>query len=67
MPVNKAASILKVYSDRIWTIFNYQIEKAIMKDDQSAVKSIGTGETSSEKGHSYVTVAVDPGKRRVIC
>lgn len=66
MPVNKAASILKVYSNRIWTIFNYWIEKAIIKDDQSAVKSIGIDETSSKKGHSYVTVAVDLGERRVI-
>lgn len=66
MPVNKAAVILKVYPKRIWTIFNYWINLALSKDEQSGVSSIGIDETSRKKGHDYVTVAVDLEKRRVL-
>lgn len=66
MPVNKAASILRVYPKRIWTIFNYWINLALSKDEQSGVSSIGIDETSRKKGHDYVTVAVDLQERRVL-
>ena len=66
MPVNKAASILRVYPKRIWTIFNYWINLALSKDEQSGVSSIGIDETSRKKGHDYVTVAVDLRERRVL-
>ncbi len=66
MPVNKAADILKVYPKRIWTIFNYWIELALSKDEQSTVTAIGIDETSRKKGHDYVTVAVDLQQRRVL-
>ncbi len=66
MPVNKAADIFKVYPKRIWTIFNYFINLALSKDEQSGVSSIGIDETSRKKGHDYVTVAVDLHERRVL-
>lgn len=66
MPVNKAASILNVYAKRLWTIFNYWISQAVHKDDVSDVTHIGIDETSSKKGHRYVTVAADLKQRRVI-
>jgi len=66
MPVNKAADILKVYPKRIWTIFNYWINLALSKDEQSTVTAIGIDETSRKKGHDYVTVAVDLQQRRVV-
>lgn len=66
MPVNKAASILKVYPKRVWTIFNYWINLALSKDEQTGVSSIGIDETSRKKGHDYVTIAVDLQERRVL-
>ncbi len=66
MPVNKAADILKVYPNRIWTIFNYWIKLALSKDEQTTVTAIGIDETSRKKGHDYVTVAVDLQQRRVV-
>jgi transposase len=66
MPVNKAADIMGVYAQRLWTIFNYWIKKAFKTDDQCETETIGIDETSTKKGHNYVTVAVDMEQRRVI-
>ena len=66
MPVNKAADILKVYPKRIWTIFNYWISKAYSQDQQAGITVMGIDETSSKKGHEYVTIAVDMESRRVV-
>jgi len=66
MPVNKAALILNVYANRLWTIFNYWISRAFSKDDPSAIKHMGIDETSSRKGHNYVALAVDLIEKRTV-
>lgn len=66
MPVNKAADIMGVYPQRLWTIFHYWIRIAYNADDQSQVEKVGVDETSVRKGHDYVTVAADLATRRVI-
>jgi transposase len=66
MPVNKAASILNVYANRLWTIFNYWISRAFSKDDPSSIEHMGIDETSSRKGHNYVTITVDLKESRTI-
>ena len=66
MPINSAAHLLGVYPQRIWTLFNYWVEKAKANDNLSKVAILGIDETSTKKGHNYVTVAVDMEERRVI-
>jgi transposase len=66
MPVNKVAEILQVYPKRLWTIFNYWISIAYSEDKQSAVTVLGVDETSSKKGHEYITIAADMDERRVL-
>ncbi len=66
MPVNKVAKTVRVTAPRLWRVFNYWIKKAISKDNVSTVEQIGIDETSSRKGHNYVTVTVDIQERRVI-
>jgi transposase len=66
MPVNKVAQTIRVSAPRVWRIFNYWIGKAVAKDDVSDVRQIGIDETSSRKGHNYVTVGIDIEKRRAI-
>ena len=66
MPVNKAASILKVYAPRIWTIFNHWVSRAREKDAPLDIIKVGIDETSSKKGHKYVTLSVDLDKRQVV-
>jgi transposase len=66
MPVSKVASTVRVTAPRVWRVFGYWIKKAIAKDSVSSVEQIGIDETSSRKGHNYVTVTVDVQERRVI-
>ena len=66
MPVNRVAEMLKVNPQRIWTVFDHWIGKAKIADDVSSVTQLGIDETSSKKGHKYVTVGVDLDESRVI-
>ena len=66
MPVSKAGQTMDVYPNRIWTVFNHWIKKAHDKDRVDDIQQIGFDETSTKKGHNYVTVAVDLDKRRVV-
>ena len=66
MPVNKVADCVKVTAPRVWRVFDYWIERARSKDDLSDVCELGIDETSSKKGHNYVTTFVDMEKHRVI-
>lgn len=66
MTVSKASSVLRVVPNRLWRVFNYWINRAVSKDDLSQVERIGVDETSSKKGHSYVTIVADIDKRRSI-
>ncbi|GFO74610.1 transposase, ISL3 family [Bathymodiolus platifrons methanotrophic gill symbiont] len=66
MPVNRVAEMLKVNPHRIWTIFNHWIGKAKIADDVSSITQLGIDETSSKKGHKYVTLGVDLDESRVI-
>ena len=66
MPVNRVAEMLKVNPQRIWTIFNHWISKAKVADDISSLTQLGIDETSSKKGHKYVTLGVNLDESRVI-
>jgi len=66
MPVNKAAKILKVYPNRLWRVFSYWISIAHQKDTITDLNKVGFDETSSRKGHNYVTTMVDLNERRVL-
>ena len=66
MPVNRVAEILGVNPQRVWTLFNHWVEKARNADDVSSVTRLGVDETSSRKGHKYVTLGVDLETSRVI-
>ena len=66
MPVSKVADCVGVTTPRLWRVFDYWIERAKSKDDLSSVCEIGIDETSSKKGHNYVTVFADMAQRRVI-
>ena len=66
MPVSKASKVMKVYPQRLWNIFNYWISKAHQEDEIEELVEIGIDETSSKKGHSYVTTVVDMRSRRVV-
>ena len=66
MPVSKAAKVVKVYPQRIWNIFHFWISKMHAEDKIEDLSCLGFDETSTKKGHNYVTLAVDMNKRRVL-
>ncbi len=66
MPVNKAAEIVRVNPHRLWTVFNYWISKAHREDIVEQPQQIGFDETSTRKGHNYLTTMVDLQERRVL-
>jgi transposase len=65
MSVNKIGQLVNEDAHRLWTIFNYWIERAYSKDKPLTLKKLGIDETSSRKGHTYITLAVDLDERRV--
>ncbi len=66
MPITKVARNLRVTDPRIWRIFKYWISRAHAKIKIGSVEMVGIDETSSRKGHKYVTIAADLKERRVI-
>lgn len=67
MPVSRVAEILKVNPQRIWGVFNHWINKAKAEDDVTSITKLGVDETSTKKGHNYITLGVDLDESRVIC
>ena len=53
-------------ANRLWTIFNYWIERAYIADELTVPEKLGLDETSKRKGHDYVTLGVNIDERRVI-
>jgi transposase len=66
MPVNKVAGIMGEYPQRVWNFFRYWLSIAYQKADHKDIKVLGIDETSTKKGHNYVTIAVDMDERRVV-
>ena len=66
MPVNKVGQLLGENSHRIWTIFNYWLEKSYAADKPAVPEKLGLDETSKRKGHDYITLAVNLDEKRVI-
>ena len=57
---------MQVNPQRIWTIFNHWVGRALRTDDPSAISQLGIDETSTRKRHNHVTVGVDMESERVI-
>jgi len=66
MPVNAAARELREHDTRMWRIFRYYVNKAMTELDLSKVKRIAVDETSSRRGHRYITLFVDVDTKLVL-
>jgi transposase len=66
MPVNKVGKVIGVYPNRIWNIFNYWLGIAYSDAEHNNISTLGIDETSSKRGHDYITVAVDMKTSRVV-
>mgnify|MGYP006284572815 CR=1 FL=1 len=66
MPVSRIAELLRVNPNRIWNVFNHWVSQARQTDDPGNITRLGMDETSTRKGHQYITLGVDMDARRVI-
>lgn len=66
MPVNAAARELREHDTRMWRIFHHYVGKAMDELDLTRVKQIAIDETSSRRGHRYITLFVDAEAKTVL-
>ncbi len=66
MPINKVGKLIKEYPNRVWTVFNYWMGIAYNEAEHAGIKILGIDETSSKKGHDYLTIGIDMETSRVV-
>jgi transposase len=66
MPIAAAARIVGEHDTRLWGIIMHHVDQARQKEDWSQVKTLGIDETSSKKGHHYISVVVDMDQSKVL-
>src|SRR2546428_10157308 len=66
MTVSGISQLVDEYDQRLWAVLNYWVKDALAQDDQSGLTQLGMDETSTRKGHHYVTIAADLATRRVV-
>lgn len=66
MPVSAVSRSVKETSPRIWRVFHHWVATAREGIDLSGVSRIGVDETSSRRGHRYITNFVDLDTRQLI-
>ena len=66
MPVAAAARLLGEHDTRLWRVIHHYVDQAVATRDDSAVKRVGVDETSSRRGHNYISIFVDLDVPRVL-
>jgi len=66
MPVKSIADIVKEHDTRLWRVLDHYVDAARQEADFSAVTDVGVDETSSKRGHNYVSLFVDLEAPRVL-
>ena len=66
MPINSIAKMVGEHDTRIWRVINYYVEEARKNLDFSRVVRVGIDETSSKRGHNYVSVFIDLDQARAV-
>jgi len=66
MPTKTIASFVNEHDTKLWRMVHHYVDQAREKADHSNVRRIGIDETSSKRGHNYVTLFVDIEKPRIL-
>jgi transposase len=64
MPVATLAGLVGETDMRVWRIVHHYVDRAVDAQDLADVERVGLDETSSRRGHDYVTVFADLDQRR---
>lgn len=66
MPVATVAAMVGEHDTRLWRVLHHYVEQARAQEDFSSVQKVGVDETSSRRGHRYITVFADLERAKVI-
>lgn len=66
MPVSKIAELVGEHDTKIWRVIRRHVNLAHAVADYSEMQSVGIDETSSKRGHNYVTLFVDMDAGKVV-
>ena len=66
MPVKRIAELVSEHDTRLWRLLQHHVKEAREQSDYSDVKQVGIDETSSKRGHNYVTIVVDLKESKTI-
>ena len=66
MLVKSIADIIKEHDPRLWRVLNHYVHESRQESDFSAVTQVGVDETSSKRGHNYVSLFVDMQTPKVL-
>ena len=66
MPVCEIAELMGEHDTLLWRIIRRYVSDAYAQKDMSGVKRVGIDETSTRKGHNYISVFVDMEKNDVL-
>lgn len=66
MPVNKVSRLTGISNYRIWELLKKYVNDTLETSDYASLEIVGIDETSSRKGHNYLTLFVDLKARKVI-
>ena len=66
MPIVRIAELVGEQDTRLWRVVKHHVNLAYMQKDFSEVTKVAIDETSSKKGHNYVTVAADLESKEVM-
>ena len=64
MPVATLAGLVGESDMRIWRIVHHYVDRAVEAQNLEGVERVGIDETSSRRGHDYVSVFADLDERR---
>jgi transposase len=66
MPVKTIAAFVGEHDTRLWRVIHHYVETTRTEADYAEVSSVGIDETSSKRGHNYVSLFVDTDERKVL-
>ncbi len=66
MPVKTLAAFIGEHDTRLWRILHHYVDQGRDHADHSSVKHVGVDETSSKRGHNYVSLFVDLDESKIV-
>ena len=66
MPVKTLAAFVGEHDTRLWRILHHYVEQGRERANHSSVKHVGVDETSSKRGHNYVSLFVDLDESKIL-